>query len=88
MALEKQGPEEVARGSRHPTDDSLVVASGDFESEQELGRHVGSSTPVLGFHQVLKVGFPPALRLQQKRKASYSFMVKSGLLEFICVCQS
>lgn len=33
-------------------------------------------------------GFPPDLGLQQNMKASCSFMVKFGLFEFICVCQS
>lgn len=30
LFLEKQGPEEVARGSRHPIDDSLMAVSGDL----------------------------------------------------------
>ena len=61
MVLDKQGPEEVARGGRQPTDDSWVAAlgGGDLQSEQELGRDVGSSTPALDFHQVLKVGVSP-----------------------------
>lgn len=32
---------------------------GNLQSEQELGRDVGSSTPALDFHQVLKVGVSP-----------------------------
>lgn len=83
----EQGPEEVGgKGSRHPTDDSLVVACGG--PLVRTGRDVGSATLALDSHPGIQVGFPPGLGIQQKTTASCSLMVPFGLLEFICVCQS
>lgn len=85
----EQGPERVARDSRHLSDDSLVAVWGGGLSQSRRWGGMWALLPQpWTFTQVLKVGFSPDLGIQWGVKASRCFMVKFGLPELICVCQS
>lgn len=67
MALEKQGPEEVARGSRHPTDDSFGGGIGGSLVRTGAGEGCGLFYPSLGLSSGIEGGGFPLNRDSSRR---------------------
>lgn len=73
MVLDKQGPEEVARGSRQPTDYSLVAAWGGSLVRTGAGEGCGLFYPSLGLSSGVEGGGFPLIWDSSRREGKLLF---------------